>query len=267
MARKAQETCVLALISESQNDLGIRTILLLPDGVTTLPVHFQGSTDVQAVAAFVVGLFATESAAALADVDPGRPGVPPFGRRLYRLKPKLERSRQADLNRSAALRRKGARSDDPLWIARYHHALETVNSGRYEAVVVDYDGTLCDPRKRTGPLSTAIADELTRLGDEGAVLGLATGRGPSAANELRASMPTRLHDRVLVAYYNGAAIRRLTDSEDPVVEVRCSEGSLVTALQNDPMLSGTVRSNAAYRSLLVSNSGSHWRQGRNKCGC
>ena len=251
MARKAQETCVLALISESQNDLGTRTILLLPDGVTILPVCFHGSTDVQAVAAFVVGLFATESAAGFADVDPGKPGVPPFGRRLYRLKPKLGRSRQADLNRSAALQRKGAHSDDPSWIARYHHALETVNSGRYEAVVVDYDGTLCDPRTRTGPLSTPITDELTRLGDEGAVLGLATGRGPSAANELRASLPTRLHDRVLVAYYNGAAIRRLTDREDPVVEVRCGERTLVTALQNDPMLSGAVRSNAVQISTGV----------------
>ena len=251
MARKAKETCVLALISERQEDLGTRTISLLPDGVTTLPIHFRGSTDVQAVAGLVVGLFVTESAAGFAHVDPGKPGVPPFGRRLYHLKPKLERSRPADLNRAAALRRKGARSDDPLWIARYQHALETVNSGRYEALVVDYDGTLCDSRKRTAPLSAAIAEELTRLTDEGAMLGLATGRGPSAAIELRASLPTRLHDRVLVAYYNGAAIRRLTDSEDPVVERRCGEASLVTALENDPIFSGRVRSNAVQISTGV----------------
>ena len=244
MARKAQKTCVLALISERQEDLGTRTISLLPDGVTTLPVHFRGSTDVQAMAGLVVGLFATESAAGFADVDPGKPGVPPFGRRLYHLKPKLERSRPADLNRAAALRRKGARSDDPLWIARYQHALETINSSRYEALVVDYDGTLCDSRNRAGPLSTEIAEELTRLGDQGAVLGLATGRGPSAAIELRASLPTRLHDRVLVGYYNGAAIRRLTDREDPVIESPCGVSSLVTELKNDTMLSGRVRSNA-----------------------
>ena len=251
MARKAQETCVVALISQRQKDLGTRTISLLPDGVTILPIHFDGSTDVQAVAGLVAGLFVTESAAGFADVDPGKPGVPPFGRRLYHLKPKLERSSQADLNRAAALRRKGAPSDDPLWIARYQHALEIVNSSRYEALVVDYDGTLCDPRKRTAPLSAAIAEELTRLGNEGAVLGLATGRGPSAAIELRASLPTRLHDRVLVAYYNGAAIRRLTDREDPVVERRCGEGPLVTALENDPMLSGRVRSNAVQISVGV----------------
>ena len=251
MARKAQETAVFALISERQEDLGTRTVSLLPDEVATLPIHFRGSTDVQAVAGLVVGLFVTESAAGFAGVDPGKPRVPPFGRRLYHLKPKLERSRQADLNRAAALRRKGVRSDDPLWIARYQHALETVNSSRYEALVVDYDGTLCDLRKRAGPLSAAITEELTRLGDEGAVLGLATGRGPSAAIELRASLPPRLHDRVLVGYYNGATIRRLTDREDPVVESPCGESSLVAALANDTMLSGTVRSNAVQISTGV----------------
>ena len=167
MARKGQETGVLALISERQEDLGTRTVSLLPDEVTTLPIHFRGSTDVQALAGLVVGLFVTESAAGFADVDPGKPGVPTFGRRLYQLKLKPERSRQADLNRAATLRRKGARSDDPLWIARYQHALETVNSSRYEALVVDYDGTLCDPRKRAEPLSAAISEELTRLGNEG----------------------------------------------------------------------------------------------------
>ena len=251
MARKTQETCVLALISETQEALGTRTISLLPNGVTTLPIHFRGSPDVQAVAGLVVGLFVTETAAGYADVDPGKPGVPPFGRRLYHLKPGLEQSTQADLNRAAALRRKRAPSDDPLWIARYQHALETVNSSHYEALVVDYDGTLCDPRQRTEPLSAAITEELTRLADEGAVLGLATGRGPSAAIELRASLPPRLHDRVLVAYYNGAAIRRLTDCEDPVVEHRCREDSLVAALENDPMLSGLVRSNAVQISTSV----------------
>ena len=251
MARKAQETCVLALISDRHEDLGTRTISLLPDEVTTLPIHFHGSPDTQAVAGLVIGLFITESAAGFADVDPGKPGVPSFGRRLYHLKPKLDRLSPSYLNQAAALRRKGARSDDPLWIARYHHALETVNSSCYKALVVDYDGTLCDPRKRTGPLSDAITEELTRLADEGAVLGLATGRGPSAAIELRASLPTRLHDRVLVAYYNGAAIRRLTDREDPVVDRHCGEASLVTALESDPMFSGRIRSNAVQISTSV----------------
>ena len=251
MARRAESTGVLALISDRQKDLGARTLSLIPEEVTTLPIHFRGSADLQAVAGLLVALFVTESAAGLAEIDPGRPGVPPFGRKLYHLKPKLGRSPQADLNRTAALRRKGARSDDPAWIAYYQHALETINSSRYQALVVDYDGTLCDPRKRTEPLGAAIVEELTRLGDEGAPLGLATGRGPSAAIELRASLPTRLHHRVMVAYYNGAVIRHLQDQEDPVVEPQCKEVSLVTALEQDPTFTGKIRSNAVQISISV----------------
>ena len=251
MARRAESTGVLALVSERQKDLGARTLSLLPEEVTTLPIYFRGSADLQAVAGLLVGLFVTESAAELAEVDPWRPGVPPFGRKLYHLRPDLDRLPQADLNRTAALRRKGARSDDPAWIARYQHALRTINAGRYQALVVDYDGTLCDPRRRTEPLSAAIVEELTRLVDEGALLGLATGRGPSAAIELRASLPTRLHHRVMVAYYNGAAIRHLPDREDPVVEPQCREVSLVSALEKDPTFSRNIRSNAVQISISV----------------
>ena len=251
IAKKAHETGILALISKTQEDLGTRTLSLLPDEVRTLPIHFRGATDVQGVAGLVVGLFVAESAAGFADVDPGKPGVPTFGRRLYHLRPNLERSSQADLNRAAALRRKGACSEDPLWIKRYQHALETVNASRYEALVLDYDGTICDSRNRTGPISVSVAEELTRLGQEGAFLGIATGRGPSAAIELRASLPSRLHDRVLVGYYNGAVIRLLTDRTDPLVEINSEPNPLVTTLSNDPMLSGTVRSNAVQISTGV----------------
>ena len=89
------------------------------------------------------------------------------------------------------------------------------------------------------------------MGDEGAVLGLATGRGPSAGIELRAALPSELHTRVLVGYYNGAEIRFLSDDEDPIVGVDRDENLLLVALANDPMLNGRVRSNAVQISTGV----------------
>lgn len=249
MARKAQETGVVALISERQNELGTRTVSLLPDEVATLPVHFRGPRDVQAVAGLIVALFFVGRAARCAKIDPGKPGIPTFGRKLYHLRPKLGRQKQAHLNRAAALRRKDVHINDPVWIAHYEQALETVNSSRYHALVLDYDGTLCDSRDRTGPLGVAIVEELTRLGDEGAILGLATGRGPSAGIELRASLPTRLYDRVLIGYYNGAVIRGLADQEDPVATSLQEVGELDGAVENHPLFCGIVRSNAVQISI------------------
>ena len=244
MARKAKETAVVGLISEGQNELGTRTMSLLPNEVATLPIYFRGARDVQALAGLVVGLFFADSAARIAKVDPSKPNVPAFGRKLYHLKPKSVRTRQGDLNRTAAIRRKRGHPEDPRWIELYQSTLKRINTARYEAVILDYDGTLCETRARTEPLSTVMRQELTRLGDGGAILGLATGRGPSAGLELRASIPSRLHEQVLVGYYNGAVIRLLTDQEDPVVSCLDREHPMVVALEKDPMLSGSVRRNA-----------------------
>lgn len=245
MARKARETCVLALLSEAQRELGTRTVSLLPKDVAVAPIWFRGPSDVQGIAGLVVGMFVAGSAAGLAGVDPANPGVPVFGRRMYHLGVQRERVRHGLVNRAAALRRKGVRTDDPGWVARYERALRRFNSSRYEAVVVDYDGTLCDSRDRCGPLRAEVADELSRLAEEGAVVGVATGRGPSAGQELRAALPGGLHERVLVGYYNGAEVRALADDEDPIVAGVGAGNVLVSAFAEDPMLDGAVRANAA----------------------
>ena len=243
MARKANETGVLALVSEEQAELGRQTVSLLPKEVAVSQIWFRGSSDIQGIAGLVVGIFVAGRAAQLARVDPGRPGVPAFGRRMYHLKVKRDRMSQELVNRSAAIKRKGVSVDDPWWVRRYEQALQTFNSSRYEALVLDYDGTLCDARERGGPLRVEVVDELKRLGEEGAVIGFATGRGPSAGKELRSSLPHELHCRMLVGYYNGAEVRILADDEDPIVEESREGYSLVSALATDPILDGAVRSN------------------------
>ena len=251
MARKAAETAVVALISEEQNRLGDRTVTLLPEEVPVLRVGFRGAKDVQGVAALAASVYLAASAAGFARVDPGRPGVPKFGRSLYHLRASAGQTTQGVVNRSAALRRKGARPEDGWWIEQYENALERVNIARYEALVLDYDGTLCDQRERTEPLGADIVGELKRLLEEGAVVGLATGRGPSAGVELRTALPMELHARVLVGYYNGAVIRVLTEEEDPLVDAGNDKSPLLEALLKDPMLDGSVRSNAVQISTGV----------------
>ena len=244
MARKAEETAVVGLISETQHELGTKTMSLLPDEVSTLPVHFRGARDLQAVAGLVVGLFFADCAARAAKVDPGKPGVPDFGRKLYHLKTKSVAPKHPDINQTAAIRRKCGDPKAPRWIEHYQYVLKRIDAARYEALAFDYDGTLCETRARAGPLSAVIAGELTRLGDAGAIFGIATGRGPSAGIELRAAIPDRLHDRVLVGYYNCAVIRPLTDRSDPLVTGLDQEHPLIAAIADDPLLTGSVRSNA-----------------------
>ncbi len=251
MARRGRETAVAALIPEQEDDLATRTISLLPNEVARLLIRFRGAEDVQGIAGLVVAVVVASRVARVAHVDPGRPGVPPFGRKLYRLKRNQGRPAQGLVNRDAALRRKRAPVSDGRWIEHYERAFETVNAARYEGLVVDYDGTLCDTRDRRGNLPSDIAEELTRIAEEGAAVGVATGRGASAGAGLRATLPGRLHDRVLVGYYNGAVIRSLEDEEDPALASVANEDALLAALAKNPMLSGRVRSNGVQISTSV----------------
>jgi len=198
-----------------------------------------------------VGLHMAESAGRSAAIDPGRPGVPAFGRALYRLTPHTNRVNQTSTNQVAAIRRKGGKSDI-AWIERYRCAIDRLNKARFGALVADYDGTLCDTRSRFDPLPRPIAAELTRLCECGAYLGIATGRGPSAGKELRAALPQGIHDRILVGYYNCAEIRPLADKTDPLLESLDPTHPMVAAISQEPLFAGVdVRANEAQISITL----------------
>ena len=83
---------------------------------------------------------------------------------------------------------------------------ERLSDTRFEAAVLDYDGTIVDTRDRFVPACDEMIAELVRLLDAGVLIGIATGRGGSVQRDLRSKLPENLWRRVLVGYYNGAEI-------------------------------------------------------------
>ena len=233
LAKRSEDTGVLALIGDGLGPLNTKTLDLLPESVPVASIEFDGAWDVQALAGIVVGLYLAETAGQSAGIDPGKPGVPAFGRALYRLAPQSAGKTQAELNQEAALRRKKQHVGDSDWVARYGDAHARLNTTRFDALVVDYDGTLCEIQARFDPLLPGVAQELTRLCQSGATLGIATGRGPSAGKALRRALPANVHDRIFVGYYNGAEIRPLTDTSDPLLPELELTHPLLEALAND----------------------------------
>jgi hydroxymethylpyrimidine pyrophosphatase-like HAD family hydrolase len=110
------------------------------------------------------------------------------------------------------------------------HGINRLNRSRFVGFVFDYDGTLCDPQARFEPLSTEIADGLNRLLQQGALIGIATGRGGSAAERIRGAIREEFWDNVLFGFYNGAVICSSKDgpppSTDPSAEILTLEGTL-----------------------------------------
>jgi len=228
-AKRQLETGLVALVGDEQNSLATRTLELIPESVPRIRVDFQGPKDEQALAGLLVSLHLAAAAGKLRGIDPAKPGVPEFGRKLYRLAPSRRRHGQhSDLTETAVWRKKmaaGLRNSDHL--SELHtlcrHGIERLNRSRFAGFVFDYDGTLCEPDARFEPLSALIADSLNRLLRRGAIIGIATGRGGSAAEGVRAAVREEFWDKVLIGFYNGAVICSLDEGppspSDPGVEI------------------------------------------------
>jgi hydroxymethylpyrimidine pyrophosphatase-like HAD family hydrolase len=220
-AKRKHETGLIALVGDDQESLATRTLSLLPKAVRSLRIDFRGRKDEQALVGLLVSLHLAGVAGRLRGIDPGKPGVPEFGRKLYHLAPaKRRKARKDELTETAAWRKEmaaGLRTSDQL--TELHtlcaHAITRLNHARLAAFVFDYDGTLCEPDGRFDPLSGPIADGLNKLLHEGAIVGIATGRGGSAADSLRAAVKEDYWDNIVMGLYNGAVICSLKDGPPP----------------------------------------------------
>ena len=184
-------------------------------------------------------------------MDPGRPRVPAFGRTLYR----------GGISKQASRASKSPRGLEDLWIGRkvtplvWASAGESLRSGwrdrcgawmkRAEATVVggvalDYDGTLCETRHRHSPPSPAVGTALTRLLHAGLLIGIASGRGTSVIDGLRAILPEDTWHLVLVGMYNGTVQLLLSDEVPTDVAEVPSIGSAADALRSSAVVAETA---------------------------
>lgn len=212
-AKRAQETGVIALVGASDTALARRTLETIPAEIPRVAVTFSGESDIQAIAALVMALRIAGAAGDAIGIDPGRPGVPQFGRKLYALGPRLTRPSLAEASVQRKIR--GAPEIEELFRSRYPSVIADISKARACGIVLDYDGTLCDRRRRFDPLDDDIAESLKELAATGTVIGIATGRGQSAGTELMSIFPHEAWSRVLVGYYNGAVIAPLGVPPEP----------------------------------------------------
>ena len=207
LAKRAKETGILALVGESDVTLARRTLATIPEEIPRAIVTFSGAADIQAMCALTMALKIAGIAGEVMGIDPGRPGVPEFGRKLFGLGPRLKRP----MARDAAIQRKirVAPEIEAVFRSRYPTVVDEIANARACGIVLDYDGTLSDRRHRFDPLGDDMVQCLKALAATGTVIGIATGRGRSAGDALRAVFPHDVWRRVLVGYYNGAVIAPL----------------------------------------------------------
>lgn len=217
MDKRGETTAVLSLSSRRYASLAERTLKVLPAGIPIVRAEFDGPEDGAGLAGLVTALHVAQAAGVALGVDPGRPGIPEFGRKLFRLPPpKSTLGASVIMHRKvAAIRRAGGVVDVKSLEAACATSRTRIERADIEAVVLDYDGTLCDMRRRFLPLAPEVGAALLRVTELGLPIGIATGRGQSVAKALREALPKDVWSRVWIGFYNGSECTLLSDATAP----------------------------------------------------
>jgi hydroxymethylpyrimidine pyrophosphatase-like HAD family hydrolase len=222
LAKRGSKTGVLAICADDEQNLCERTLRLIPHAVPVARICLPSVGPTASVAALVAVFHIVAAAGERHGIDPGRPGIPTFGRRIYGLRALRNLNKPASGGQFAIARKLGCevedvrdRQDVEFWHLAYQRFVDRLMQATFGAMLLDYDGTLCDEQDRFLGPSQNVVQELTRLLNGGILLGIATGRGDSSRADLRKVLPKQLWDNVFLGYYNGSDIGRLSDDSHP----------------------------------------------------
>lgn len=215
LAKRAAETVVVALITPGIAAIAEATLKLFPKSIPVVRLETSFDGPAGTIDLLLQAFHLIDRIGATRKQDPGRPHVPEFGRKLYRLTPPRVRP-----NFAAPIQRKlwaspEATNDGKVFQQSLKRFLARAGTTKIGAVALDYDGTLCTKDNRFGGLRDDIVSECSRLLNAGLHLGVATGRGKSVREELQKRLDRKLWARVHIGYYNGTDIGALGDDALP----------------------------------------------------
>lgn len=220
LAKRGARTLVVTVEDKQFAGLFTKTLNLLPSDVSIIRLQTKCSGPSAAIDLTMRVFGLVRDMGLLLGIDPGRPGVPEFGRKIYHLSPGLPSYTIHSAVERAATRQllqfpSAAESMIDTLRTSASEAKTFLESLVIKGLVLDFDGTLVDTKHRFDPIDPEIANELSRLLRAGTPIGIATGRGKSVRDSLRAALPKDTWGNVLLGYYNGSEIIALIDERLP----------------------------------------------------
>ncbi len=226
---KKEDSAIIALTCPGDIKLCQRTLELLPEKIPKLILNtsldnFEGTIHLLIQAMDFIQLYGKKQG-----IDPGRPGVPDYGSKIYHLR--YERlvsntpSNQSDV--SILRKTKVSKLTDlesteySEWKELYEAFVTKTKKAKFGSLICDYDGTLCSPFNRFTGMGDEVKSSLIKFLKKGFVLGVVSGRGVSLRNDLLKILDghPELLKNVVVGYYNGSDIATLSNPEHPVKNV------------------------------------------------
>jgi hydroxymethylpyrimidine pyrophosphatase-like HAD family hydrolase len=218
-AKNGADSAILFLSNSSDSTIASKTLALLPKDIPKHNLIFKDNSNLNLLCGIILSIHFTHWRSQVAGFDPGKPGVPDFGSKIYHLSAKNKIVKKLT-SKNVAVRRKtqqfrGISRNISFGEKAYDDFLKKIIKQKFGAIVLDYDNTVVDKVGRFLPPTPTMFEEFNRLLGSGIKLGFATGRGKSIREAL--IVPNGINkefwDDVILGYYNGSVIKRLSFTE------------------------------------------------------
>ena len=227
---RQEETLILALTGLDSRPTWAAIDAVLPTSLRRLAFDHGACGRLENALALVNGLGVIEAMGSVLETDPGKPGIGDFGRSIYddRSLADLAETMPAQVrHKRAAIARSDAHNpaDDPLHMIG-RDRMEALSQAEIGGAVFDYDGTIVTTDGRWSVPDHAIVEELVRLHRAGLMIGIATGRGGSAGEDLRKVLPADMLPSIPIGYHNGGHLRTADvniDHDHPLADPAITE--------------------------------------------
>lgn len=220
--KRGNNTAIIALITPSDKELAEKTLALLPKDISVFRIETNLKDSLSSIDLLIKSFYFADIMGEIQGIDPGRPGVPDFGSKLYNLNYSKLLPREKDNVKLYIQRKLGNESYYNLknetlilWQDSFENYLKKINSCKFKAIVFDYDGTLCSTMNRYEGLDEVMGDVLNNFLKSNIIIGVATGRGKSIRKDLRRVISKEYWDKVVIGYYNGSDIGFLSNDDLP----------------------------------------------------
>lgn len=223
-AKRKENSCIIALISPVEKELATKTIKSLPADVPVIYLETELETPAASIDLLLKAFQFVNNLGEARGIDPGRPGVPAYGRILYnldyfkltnRILPN-EKTLDVAVSRKLGIAAKENTSLREYYAKACKRFVQRVNRGSFTTIAFDYDGTLSakDHKSRfKNGLCEDIRDALLRLLDNGVQMVVATGRGKSVGDSFKNSFDRKYWPQIKIGYYNGGCPLTLGEEE------------------------------------------------------
>lgn len=218
--KNKEKTALLALVVPQSKQLATKTLKLIPGYIATSSISTNYDGPIASLALLIQVLFLVKFISNVRKIDPGRPRIAAFGRKIYHLQTPKTSFNILTKFEKLALRRKFGNADlsenkTPMHIELLHKFIDKISKEKFGAAIFDYDGTLCDDKHRSTHPTIEIGKILTTLLENNIIIGVATGRGKSVREGLQKIILEKFWSKIYIGYYNCSEIKPLGNNHAP----------------------------------------------------